>query len=64
MIVTTRDPKLPPTLDNLTLVTRAGLATRNSPQNNYPPEVAALFPIKAAISRHLNRIEREQTQVE
>lgn len=49
-----RDKKAAPTVDNLVLVNRAQLMTRNSVHTNYPPEVARLSQLRGALNRQIN----------
>jgi len=60
MIVTLRDRTKPPTLDNLMLVDRGGLAKMNHPDRAHPPEVVELIRLQASITRQVNTLARRQ----
>lgn len=48
-----------PRLENLELLTRSENMRRNSYHTNYPPEVRKLVQLKGAITRQVNRINKE-----
>ncbi len=50
------------TLDRLECITRVELAHRNHPMS-HSPELAALYQLKSAISRQVNRINKESNNV-
>ena len=50
-----------PAIGNLELITRQENMRLNSVHTSYPPELARLVQLKGAITRQVNRINREQT---